>query len=77
MPEPEFLLLIKSSTLLSDGAMGTMLHARGVSFGKCFDELNPTNPVRANLQQFSCNHICESYRSRWQVSLFVRRQGMN
>jgi hypothetical protein len=51
MPKPEFLLLIKSSTLLSDGAMGTMLHARGVSFGKCFDELNPTNPVRANLQQ--------------------------
>ncbi len=25
--------------------MGTMLHARGVSFEKCFDELNLTNPV--------------------------------
>ena len=45
MPEPKFLLLIKSSTLLSDGAMGTMLHARGVSFEKCFDELNMTTPA--------------------------------
>ena len=24
--------------------MGTMLHARGVGFEKCFDELNLTNP---------------------------------
>src|SRR5262249_25643324 len=30
--------------LLADGAMGTMLHSRGVSFEKCFDELNLTNP---------------------------------
>ena len=33
-----------SQTLLADGAMGTMLHARGVGFDKCFDELNLTNP---------------------------------
>jgi methionine synthase / methylenetetrahydrofolate reductase(NADPH) len=33
-----------STTLLADGAMGTMLHARGASFEKCFDELNLTNP---------------------------------
>jgi methionine synthase I (cobalamin-dependent)/5,10-methylenetetrahydrofolate reductase len=45
MPEPKFLLLLQSTTLLSDGAMGTMLHARGVSFEKCFDELNLTNPA--------------------------------
>src|SRR5512147_1531345 len=25
--------------------MGTMLHARGASFDKCFDELNLTNPA--------------------------------
>jgi methionine synthase I (cobalamin-dependent)/5,10-methylenetetrahydrofolate reductase len=30
--------------LLSDGAMGTMLHQRGVSFDECFDILNLKNP---------------------------------
>ena len=30
---------LKSSTILADGAMGTMLHSRGISFEKCFDEL--------------------------------------
>ncbi len=44
MPEPKLLSLLQSTTLLSDGAMGTMLHTRGVSFEKCFDELNLTNP---------------------------------
>jgi len=44
MPEPRFLSLLQSATLLSDGAMGTMLHSRGVSFERCFDELNLTNP---------------------------------
>jgi homocysteine S-methyltransferase len=39
-----FLELLSSQTLLADGAMGTMLHARGVGFDKCFDELNLTNP---------------------------------
>jgi len=33
-----------TETILADGAMGTMLHARGVGFDKCFDELNLTNP---------------------------------
>jgi methionine synthase / methylenetetrahydrofolate reductase(NADPH) len=33
-----------SHTLLADGAMGTMLHTRGVGFDKCFDELNVANP---------------------------------
>lgn len=31
--------------LLSDGAMGTLLHQRGISFDECFDELNLTNPA--------------------------------
>lgn len=35
---------LSSTTLLADGAMGTMLHARGVGFDKCFDELNLTKP---------------------------------
>ena len=37
--------ILSQKTLLADGAMGTMLHARGVSFAKCFDELNLTNPA--------------------------------
>jgi methionine synthase I (cobalamin-dependent)/5,10-methylenetetrahydrofolate reductase len=37
--------ILSQKTLLADGAMGTMLHARGVSFAKCFDELNHTNPA--------------------------------
>ena len=41
----EFLNLLSSQTLLADGAMGTMLHAHGVGFDKCFDELNLTNPA--------------------------------
>jgi methionine synthase I (cobalamin-dependent)/5,10-methylenetetrahydrofolate reductase len=45
MPEPKFLSLLQSNTLLSDGAMGTMLHAHGVSFERCFDELNLANPA--------------------------------
>ncbi|HEY2980148.1 MAG TPA: homocysteine S-methyltransferase family protein, partial [Anaerolineales bacterium] len=35
---------LSDEVLLADGAMGTMLHARGVGFEKCFDELNLTNP---------------------------------
>lgn len=41
----KFLELLTNQTLLADGAMGTMLHARGVGFDKCFDELNITNPA--------------------------------
>lgn len=37
--------ILDSQTLLADGAMGTMLHAHGVGFDKCFDELNMTNPA--------------------------------
>src|SRR5512139_2986802 len=36
--------LAKSKVILADGAMGTILHARGIGFDKCFDELNLTNP---------------------------------
>ncbi len=44
---PKFLALLGDSAkpILSDGAMGTMLHARGVGFDQCFDELNLTNPA--------------------------------
>jgi methionine synthase I (cobalamin-dependent)/5,10-methylenetetrahydrofolate reductase len=33
-----------SAPLLSDGAMGTLLNAQGVSFNQCFDALNLTHP---------------------------------
>ena len=36
---------ISEKTVVADGAMGTMLHARGIGFDKCFDELNLTNPI--------------------------------
>jgi methionine synthase I (cobalamin-dependent)/5,10-methylenetetrahydrofolate reductase len=39
-----FLELLSTQTVLADGAMGTMLHTRGIGFEKCFDELNLTNP---------------------------------
>jgi len=35
---------LSAETILADGAMGTMLHARGIGFDKCFDELNLTQP---------------------------------
>ncbi len=44
-PLSRFLKRIRSGQpLLSDGAMGTMLHQRGVSFSGCFDQLNLTQP---------------------------------
>jgi methionine synthase I (cobalamin-dependent)/5,10-methylenetetrahydrofolate reductase len=36
---------LSTETLLADGAMGTMLHAHGVGFDRCFDELNLTQPT--------------------------------
>ncbi|MBI4760544.1 MAG: bifunctional homocysteine S-methyltransferase/methylenetetrahydrofolate reductase [Chloroflexota bacterium] len=45
MQKDTFLQLLSSQTLLADGAMGTMLHARGIGFDKCFDELNITQPA--------------------------------
>ena len=36
--------LANSKVILADGAMGTILHSRGIGFDKCFDELNLSNP---------------------------------
>src|SRR5260370_663308 len=35
---------LKLRPLLCDGAMGTLLYTRGVTYEKCFDELNLTQP---------------------------------
>jgi len=42
---PNLLELLRERPLLADGAMGTMLHARGVAFDRSFDELNLTQPA--------------------------------
>ena len=41
---PLHALLQRDRPVLLDGAMGTMLHARGFGFELCFDELNLTQP---------------------------------
>src|SRR5262245_51086770 len=43
MREP-FLDRINQRPVVSDGAMGTMLYARGIPVGSCYDELNLSNP---------------------------------
>jgi homocysteine S-methyltransferase len=39
-----FLEQIRDGVVVCDGAMGTMLYARGVFVNRCFDELNLSNP---------------------------------
>lgn len=43
--ENQFLAQLATTVLLADGAMGTMLHSRGIGFDQCFDVLNLTNPA--------------------------------
>jgi len=44
MQKPPFLEELKRRVLVCDGAMGTMLYARGVFINRSFDELNVTQP---------------------------------
>lgn len=44
MPPDLLSRLTSGPPLLADGAMGTLLHARGVPLGACFDELNLSRP---------------------------------
>ena len=39
-----FLQALDERVLVCDGAMGTMLYARGIFLNRCFDELNVTHP---------------------------------
>lgn len=41
----KFLEKLAAQPLLCDGAMGTMIFAKGVLFERCFDELNLSNPA--------------------------------
>ncbi len=45
LPSDLLNLLDGQKPVLTDGAMGTMLHSRGIGFEHCFDELNLTNPA--------------------------------
>jgi homocysteine S-methyltransferase len=40
-----FLTRVAEGVVVADGAMGTMLYARGVFLNRCFDELNLSNPA--------------------------------
>src|SRR4249920_3269234 len=40
-----FLERLGEGVVVCDGAMGTMLYARGVFLNRCFDELNLSNPA--------------------------------
>lgn len=44
MNKKDFLSDLKERILLADGAMGTMLYAKGVFINTCFDELNLSRP---------------------------------
>ena len=44
MPKPSFLEAIDQRVLVCDGAMGTMLYAKGIFLNRSFDELNLTRP---------------------------------
>jgi homocysteine S-methyltransferase len=37
--------LFESKPIISDGAMGTVLHQKGIRFDECFDQLNLVNPA--------------------------------
>jgi homocysteine S-methyltransferase len=41
---PDFKDIFASRPVLADGAMGTVLYARGITINRCYDELNLTDP---------------------------------
>ena len=44
MGRPSFTEALDQRVLVCDGAMGTMLYAKGIFLNRCFDELNVTQP---------------------------------
>jgi methionine synthase / methylenetetrahydrofolate reductase(NADPH) len=44
MTKDEFIKRLRNQVLLFDGAIGTMLYARGVFINRCYDELNLSRP---------------------------------
>jgi methionine synthase I (cobalamin-dependent) len=46
---------LDAQPLLCDGAMGTLLSARGVSLDACFDVLNLNSPIRSTKHALACS----------------------
>jgi homocysteine S-methyltransferase len=40
----QFAEILANRPLLADGAMGTVLYARGIFINRCYDELNLSDP---------------------------------
>ncbi|HKR55559.1 MAG TPA: homocysteine S-methyltransferase family protein, partial [Gemmatimonadales bacterium] len=40
----DLLKALDERVIVGDGAMGTQIYAKGVTIGRCFDELNLTHP---------------------------------
>src|SRR3954464_6408548 len=40
----DFLARLKAAPVLCDGAMGTLLYAKGIFINRCYDELNVSQP---------------------------------
>jgi methionine synthase / methylenetetrahydrofolate reductase (NADH) len=57
MERPSFLRELEQRVLVCDGAMGTMLYAKGIFFNRSFDELNLTQPdLVADIHQVYLRH---------------------
>jgi methionine synthase / methylenetetrahydrofolate reductase(NADPH) len=54
MQQP-FLEQLRERPMLCDGAMGTLLYSRGITYEQCFDELNLTQPDL--IQGIHCEYI--------------------
>ncbi|HTK09191.1 MAG TPA: bifunctional homocysteine S-methyltransferase/methylenetetrahydrofolate reductase [Ktedonobacteraceae bacterium] len=53
--EQALLEQLRERPILCDGAMGTLLYARGITYDQCFDELNLTQPD--SIQGIHCEYI--------------------
>ena len=53
--QQSFLEQLRERPMLCDGAMGTLLYSRGITYEQCFDELNLTQPDL--IQGIQCEYI--------------------
>src|SRR2546430_8606114 len=60
---------LDAGALLCDGAMGTMLYARGVSLDACFDVLNLNNPRL--VQAIHADYIAAGGAPSWTNNLWA------
>ena len=61
----DLLKRLKQSPVLCDGAMGTLLYAKGVFINRCYDELNLSQPdLIRNIHHEYLHHILGANHSR-------------